>query len=271
MRIFTPMLNIRLKEERDRLKLTQEVFGTHASAKKRTVVDWESGTSSPTAIQMQSLSLIGVDVQYVITGRRSVDVASTLSEAEEKIINTYRRADTEGKTTINHVINLVAKLNNDKIKDDDRNNKGTPTVLANSITQSNVGNNGVIHIGSDAKIESLTIEEATSSLSHLSEYLKKIRLKFYTHRSVWPFIVMVLFFASLPIFEMFGYSMNNEYKPYVVVLAFLLLLASMKNMFTKRKALFESLEQGKARLKLIENKYNRLYVERMLGLPPHCL
>lgn len=265
------MLNIRLKEERDRLKLTQEVFGTHASAKKRTVADWESGISSPTAIQMQSLSLIGVDVQYVVTGRRSVDVASTLNEAEEKIINTYRRADTEGKTTINHVINLVAKLNNDKIKDDDLNNTGTPTVQANSITQSNVGNNGVIHIGSDAKIESLTFDEAQNKLQQLDQCLRVVKFKFLTHNTVWPFLTLILFFAAFPIMELFGYSMNQEYKPYIVGTASIMLFLSMWMMYVKRQALFDYLEEGRARYKLIKKKYNRLYVEKMLGIPAHCL
>jgi transcriptional regulator with XRE-family HTH domain len=270
MWIFTLMLNIRLKEERDRLKLTQEVFGTHASAKKRTVVDWESGISSPTAIQMQSLSLIGVDVQYIITGRRSVDVASTLNEAEEKIINTYRRADTEGKTTINYVINLVAKLNNDKIKDDDRNNTGTPTVQANSITQSNVGNNGVIHFGSDAKIESLTIDEAEKKLQQLDKCLRIVKFKFLTHHTVWPFLGLILFLAALPIMDMFSYSFSQEH-PYVVIAASVLLFFSMWRMFVKRRALFDYLEEGRARYKLIRKKYNRLYVEKMLGIPTNCL
>ena len=65
------MINSRLKEERTRLGLTQPIFAEYALAKKRTVQDWEKGTSSPTAVQLEALSKVGVDVSYVITGKSS--------------------------------------------------------------------------------------------------------------------------------------------------------------------------------------------------------
>lgn len=100
----------RLKQERERLFLTQEAFGEHAQAKKRTVADWESGKSSPTAVQLNLLSLIGVDVQFVVAGVRSVDIASTLTDAEEQIIETFRNSNTEGRNAIIAVVGLVSKL-----------------------------------------------------------------------------------------------------------------------------------------------------------------
>lgn len=64
------MIGIRLKEERDRLGFTQEVFAEVAGAKRRTLIDWEKGVSSPTAAQMAALALAGLDAQFVITGMR---------------------------------------------------------------------------------------------------------------------------------------------------------------------------------------------------------
>jgi len=64
------MIGARLKEERNRLGLTQEKFGSTAEAKPRTVGDWERGLSSPTSAQLAQLAEIGVDVTYVITGQR---------------------------------------------------------------------------------------------------------------------------------------------------------------------------------------------------------
>lgn len=64
------MISLRLKEERIRLGQTQESFAEVAGAKRRTLIDWEKGVSSPTAVQLSALSTIGVDVQYVVTGRR---------------------------------------------------------------------------------------------------------------------------------------------------------------------------------------------------------
>lgn len=58
----------RLKSERERLKLTQPEFAEAAGAAKRTLIDWEKGVSSPTAVQLSALAQIGVDVLYVLKG-----------------------------------------------------------------------------------------------------------------------------------------------------------------------------------------------------------
>src|SRR5690349_1141193 len=64
------MIGGRLKEERERLELTQPSFAEAAGAKKRTVIDWEKGVSSPTAVQLAALAAVGVDALYVLTGTR---------------------------------------------------------------------------------------------------------------------------------------------------------------------------------------------------------
>ncbi|MGZ8172861.1 MULTISPECIES: helix-turn-helix transcriptional regulator [Methylobacter] len=68
------MIGNRLKSERERLDLTQPAFAEVAGAKKRTVIDWEKGVSSPTAVQLSALSAIGIDVQFVLTGVRSLNM-----------------------------------------------------------------------------------------------------------------------------------------------------------------------------------------------------
>jgi transcriptional regulator with XRE-family HTH domain len=65
------VVGIRLKEERERLGLTQPEFAEIAGAKKRTVIDWQNGASSPTAVQLAALAGAGVDIAYVITGFRA--------------------------------------------------------------------------------------------------------------------------------------------------------------------------------------------------------
>ena len=66
------MIGVRLKEERERLGLTQPAFAEIAGAKKRTLIDWEQGVSSPTSVQLAALSSAGVDAAYVITGNRNL-------------------------------------------------------------------------------------------------------------------------------------------------------------------------------------------------------
>ncbi|OWJ91096.1 hypothetical protein B6S59_25325 [Pseudomonas sp. A46] len=80
------MLGERLKEERQRLKLTQPELAEAAGAKKRTVIDWEKGVSSPTAVQLEALALVGLDVLFVVTGSRSNAATSPhLTESQASV------------------------------------------------------------------------------------------------------------------------------------------------------------------------------------------
>ncbi|HDT6079685.1 TPA: helix-turn-helix domain-containing protein [Aeromonas veronii bv. veronii] len=63
------MIGSRLKEERLRLGLTQVSFAEKTGMKSRTLIDWERGISSPTAVQLRVFSDAGMDVHYVITGK----------------------------------------------------------------------------------------------------------------------------------------------------------------------------------------------------------
>lgn len=64
----------RLKAERRRLAYSQTAFGKLGSAGRTTVIKWERGTTSPNAVFLEAAAAVGVDVQYVITGRRGVHV-----------------------------------------------------------------------------------------------------------------------------------------------------------------------------------------------------
>lgn len=81
----------RLKEERERLKLSQPAFGEVAGAAKRTVIDWEKGVSAPTGFQLESLAAAGVDVRYVITGERNG--TPPLKPDEQTLLDGYRTLD----------------------------------------------------------------------------------------------------------------------------------------------------------------------------------
>lgn len=104
------MLGNRLREERDRIGMTQPVFAEAAGAKKRTLIDWEKGVSSPTANQLEALSEIGVDVLYVLTGRRATAAnglaamepgpAGHLTLPELGLINSWRQLDAKGRQAV---------------------------------------------------------------------------------------------------------------------------------------------------------------------------
>lgn len=76
-------LGVRLREERARLGWTQSRMGELAGgAAKRTVIDWEHDTTSPTGRQLEQLAGVGLDACYVITGRRA-QVGDGAHEAQE--------------------------------------------------------------------------------------------------------------------------------------------------------------------------------------------
>lgn len=85
------MIGERIKEERMRLGFTQPVLAEQAGAKKRTLIDWEKGVSSPTALQLQAMADVGLDVQYVVTGKRSAVALDADPELNE-LVRLYRSA-----------------------------------------------------------------------------------------------------------------------------------------------------------------------------------
>ncbi|WP_210403661.1 helix-turn-helix domain-containing protein [Cellvibrio sp. PSBB023] len=99
------MIGNRLKEERERLGYTQPVFAELAGAKKRTLIDWEKGVSSPTAVQLSALAEVGIDVVYVITGYRSAQAAQAdpLTNRERHLLDNYRHSKEEDKAAIERV------------------------------------------------------------------------------------------------------------------------------------------------------------------------
>jgi transcriptional regulator with XRE-family HTH domain len=65
-----PLIGGRLRDERRRLGLNQPDFAAIAGASKRTVIEWEKGSTSPSSVQLSALSGVGVDIVYVVTGAR---------------------------------------------------------------------------------------------------------------------------------------------------------------------------------------------------------
>lgn len=57
--------------------MTQPTFAAAAGAAKRTLIEWEKGATSPSAVQLSALRDIGVDVLYVLTGEREYRMPET--------------------------------------------------------------------------------------------------------------------------------------------------------------------------------------------------
>jgi len=55
-----------------RLRMSQTAFGQIASVTKMSQINYESGRRSPDAVYLTCIASAGVDVLYVLTGRRAV-------------------------------------------------------------------------------------------------------------------------------------------------------------------------------------------------------
>ena len=61
----------RLREERERLNLSQTVLGESGGVKKQTQIAYEQGKSSPDLAYLAGVQKSGIDVQYVLAGVRA--------------------------------------------------------------------------------------------------------------------------------------------------------------------------------------------------------
>lgn len=85
----------RLREERERLGLSQPSFAAIAATTKQTVFSWESGKTAPDGFQLSALAGQGVDVLYVITGQRAQSSPIELDSDELVHLACLRKATPE--------------------------------------------------------------------------------------------------------------------------------------------------------------------------------
>lgn len=103
-------LHERFKAERERLALTQPQLAVAVGVGKTTVINWEKGSSSPTALHLAQLTTLGFDVLYVLTGQRSQPAAApALTRDEEALLDNYKHADDEGRLAAQQVLTALSK------------------------------------------------------------------------------------------------------------------------------------------------------------------
>lgn len=75
-------LGERLKEERNRLGMSQTAFGELGGVKVLAQRNYESGLRSPDANYLARIEVAGVDVLYVVTGKRAISQADLDADLE---------------------------------------------------------------------------------------------------------------------------------------------------------------------------------------------
>jgi transcriptional regulator with XRE-family HTH domain len=113
--ILREIIGTRLCEERDRLGFNQSDLAKVGGASKRSQIDWEAGKSMPNAEYLALVAAVGVDVQYVLTGRHSV---TALSKEESDLVNGFRGLDLRGKAGVMGLISGMSTSAQNNIKGD---------------------------------------------------------------------------------------------------------------------------------------------------------
>ncbi|MBL8512162.1 MAG: helix-turn-helix transcriptional regulator [Betaproteobacteria bacterium] len=96
----------RLREERERLGLSQTAMAQLFDTSKRVQISYEQGRTYPNANYLAVLAEKGVDVFYVVTGKRlkmyadPPPAAPALTRQEEMLVNNYRQTSEEAKKAL---------------------------------------------------------------------------------------------------------------------------------------------------------------------------
>lgn len=80
----------RIREERERLRLTQRAFGEIGGVEPNAQGKYESGERWPKADYLEAVARKGVDVLYVLTGQRLAPPLDQLHEDEVRLLGHYR-------------------------------------------------------------------------------------------------------------------------------------------------------------------------------------
>ena len=103
----------RFKSERERLALTQPRVADLTGVGKTTVINWEKGLSSPTAVQLSALAEVGLDVLYVITGQRAGGASApppprAVSEGDRILLDNFHAAPAQVQAGVKTTLGAFA-------------------------------------------------------------------------------------------------------------------------------------------------------------------
>ena len=94
----------RLKEERSRLGLSQTDLGAAGGVGKTTQINYEKGTGTPDAKYLAAVEALGVDVLYVVTGRRVPISNQVIAIDELEMVMNVRSLLSEDKEAVKRLM-----------------------------------------------------------------------------------------------------------------------------------------------------------------------
>lgn len=86
-------------------KITQKQIGIHLGIEQPTIAKWKSrGTNPPAELIEPIAELLGVSVQWLMTGKES-----EISEEEQKILQLYKNLSSKGKERLEEYAELLSQ------------------------------------------------------------------------------------------------------------------------------------------------------------------
>ncbi|MNE71966.1 Helix-turn-helix domain protein [compost metagenome] len=101
-------LGPRLREERERLGMTQRVFGDIGGVEPNAQGKYESGERTPRLDYLAALAARGVDALYVLSGLRSPLPLENLKADEHRLLGTFRRLPATDQAALWHLLGRLS-------------------------------------------------------------------------------------------------------------------------------------------------------------------
>ena len=102
-------LGSRLKEERKRLGLSQQDFGSIGGVEANAQGKYESGERIPRSDYLAALGKKGIDVMYVLSGERTPIATDSLNDAERAVITHYRALSEDDREAISQLATSLSE------------------------------------------------------------------------------------------------------------------------------------------------------------------
>jgi len=97
-------LGPRLREERERLGMTQRVFGDIGGVEPNAQGKYESGERTPRVDYLAALAARGVDALYVLSGVRTPAPLESLTPDETGLLGAFRRLSAADQAALWHLL-----------------------------------------------------------------------------------------------------------------------------------------------------------------------
>ncbi|KUM45032.1 helix-turn-helix domain-containing protein [Pseudomonas sp. EpS/L25] len=101
-------LGDRLRQERDRLQLTQDELGQLGGVNRNSQGKYEKGERNPDSVYLEAVAAAGVDVLYVLTGKRQPLEEVSLAPDEQEVVGYYRGMSDVSKDAVRRMTFALA-------------------------------------------------------------------------------------------------------------------------------------------------------------------